>query len=133
MGLAKWKKRFLDMNTGVSKITIAEDVAQNYIQRETDTKKRVSLDDRLVRILNVKTLGSEVAEVLKPKMHQFEQMTPMEYQTQLNMVINVFQSLKEKETRNAIRMVYQDAIRVLQAETVSAELLEEFRVMLLQG
>ena len=133
MGLAKWKKRFLDMNTGVSKITIAEDVAQNYIQRETDTKKRVSLDDRLVRILNVKTLGSEVAEVLKPKMHQFEQMTPMEYQTQLNMVINVFQALKEKETRNAIRMVYQDAIRVLQAETVSAELLEEFRVMLLQG
>ena len=133
MGLAKWKKRFLDMNTGVSKITIAEDVAQNYIQRETDTKKRVSLDDRLVRILNVKTLGSEVAEVLKPKMHQFEQMTPMEYQTQLNIVINVFQTLKEKETRNAIRMVYQDAIRVLQAETVSAELLEEFRVMLLQG
>ena len=133
MGLAKWKKRFLDMNTGVSKITIAEDVAQNYIQRETDTKKRVSLDDRLVRILNVKTLGSEVAEVLKPKMHQFEQMTPMEYQTQMNIVINVFQTLKEKETRNAIRMVYQDAIRVLQAETVSAELLEEFRVMLLQG
>lgn len=133
MGLAKWKKRFLDMNTGVSKITIAEDVAQNCIQREADTKKHVSLDDRLVRILNVKTLGSEVAEVLKPKMHRFEQMTPMEYQNQLKIIIEMFQDLKKKEKRSALCMLYQDAIRVLQAETVSAELLEEFRVMLLQG
>ena len=133
MGLAKWKKRFLDMNTGVSKITIAENVTQNCIQRETDAKKTVSLDDRLVRILNVKTLGSEVAEVLKPKLQRFEQMTPMEYQNQLKDMIEIFQMLKKKETRNAIRMIYQDAIRVLQAETVSAELLEEFRVMLLQG
>lgn len=133
MGLAKWKKRFLDMNTGVSKITIAEDVAQNCIQREIDTKKAVSLDDRLVRILNVKTLGSEVADALKPKLQQFEQMTPMEYQNQLKDVIEMFQLLKKKETRNAIRMLYHDAIRVLQAETVSAELLEEFRIMLLQG
>lgn len=133
MGLAKWKKRFLDMNTGVSKITIAEDVTQNCIQREIDIKKTVSLDDRLVRILNVKTLGSEVAEVLKPKLQQFEQMTPMEYQNQLKKVIEMFQFLKKKETRNAIRMLYQDAIHVLQAETVSAELLEEFRIMLLQG
>ena len=125
MGLANWKKRFLDMNTGVSKITIAEDVAQNCIQREADTKQPVSLDNRLVRILNVKTLGSEVSEVLKPKLQQFEQMTPMEYQNHLKEVIEMFQLLKKKETRNAIR--------VLQAETVSAELLGEFRIMLLQG
>ena len=133
MGLANWKKRFLDMNTGVSKITIAEDVAKNCIQRETDTKQPVALDNRLVRILNVKTLGSEVAEVLKPRLQPFEQMTPMEYQNHLKALIEMFQLLKKKETRNAIRMLYQDAIRVLQAETVSAELLEEFRIMLLQG
>ena len=60
-------------------------------------------------------------------------MTPMEYQNQLKRIIEMFQSLKKKETRSAIRMLYQDAIRVLQAETVSAELLEEFRIMLLQG
>ena len=41
--------------------------------------------------------------------------------------------LKKAESRNAIKLLYQDAIRVLQAETVSAELLEEFRIMLLQG
>ena len=60
-------------------------------------------------------------------------MTPMEYQNHLKEVIEMFQLLKKKETRNAIRMLYQDAIRVLQAETVSAELLGEFRIMLLQG
>lgn len=133
MGLANWKKRFLDMNTGVSKITIAEDIAQNCIQREVDTKQPVSLDNRLVRILNVKTLGSEVAEILKPKLQHFEQMTPMEYQNHLKEIIEMFQLLKKNETRNVIRMLYQDAVRVLQAETVSAELLEEFRIMLLQG
>ena len=84
MGLADWKKKFMDMNTGVSKITIAEELSQNCIQKNITLAKPASIDDRLVRILNVKTLGSEVADVLKPKMQTFTNMTPMEYQGKLN-------------------------------------------------
>ncbi|MGX8716898.1 MAG: hypothetical protein ACSW8C_02825 [bacterium] len=133
MALANWKKRFLDMNTGVSKITIAEEIAQNFIQKKKEESPTSPLDDRLVRILNVKTLGSEVAEVLKPEMEPFEKLTPLGYQQMLQNLIARLQELKKAESRNAIRLLYQDAIRVLQAETVSAELLEEFRIMLLQG
>lgn len=133
MGLANWKKRFLDMNTGVSKITIAEEITHNFIQKKKEENTDASLDDRLVRILNVKTLGSEVVEVLKPEMQSFENMTPLEYQQMLQDLITRLQDLKKAESRNPIRLLYQDAIRVLQAETVSAELLEEFRIMLLQG
>ncbi len=133
MALANWKKRFLDMNTGVSKITIAEEIAHNFIQKKKEESAVTALDDRLVRILNVKTLGSEVAEVLKPELQSFEQLTPLEYQQTLQNLIARLQELKKAESRNAIKLLYQDAIRVLQAETVSAELLEEFRIMLLQG
>ncbi len=133
MGLANWKKRFLDMNVGVSKITIVEDVKQNCIQKGGNNPRPDGLDDRLVRILNVKTLGSEVVEVLKPKVKQFEQMTPLEYQQKLRWLIEKLAALKKNEKRNAISLLYQDAMRILQAETVSAELLEEFRIMLLQG
>ncbi len=133
MGLANWKKRFLDMNVGVSKITIVEDVKQNCIQKGGNKPRPDGLDDRLVRILNVKTLGSEVVEVLKPKVKQFEQMTPLEYQQKLRWLIEKLAALKKNEKRNAISLLYQDAMRILQAETVSAELLEEFRIMLLQG
>ena len=87
----------------------------------------------MVRILNVKTLGSEVADVLKPKMQTFTNMTPMEYQGKLNDLINYLQELKKHEKRAVVKPIYQDAIRVLQAETISAGLLEEFRIMLLQG
>lgn len=132
MGFAKWKKRFLDMDTGVSKITIAQDVSQNCIQREGSEKQNTT-DDRLVRILNVKTLGSEVDEILKPKFQNFSKMSPLEYQGKLQTLCKIFQDLKEKESRNAIKLLYQDAERVLQAETISADLLEEFRIMLLQG
>ena len=121
------------MNTGVSKITIAEDVAQNFIQKNRETKSDISLDDRLVRILNVKTLGSEVAEVLRPRMERFQQMSPLEYQQHLQDLVTILQTLKKQEKRNPIRLLYQDAIRILQSETISAELLEEFRIMLLQG
>ena len=133
MALANWKKRFLDMNTGVAKITIAEEIAHNFIQKKKEESPTASLDDRLVRILNVKTLGSEVTEVLKPQLQSFEQLTPLEYQKTLQNLIVHLQELKKAESRNAIKLLYQDAIRVLQAETVSAELLEEFRIMLLQG
>ena len=133
MALANWKKRFLDMNTGVSKITIAEEIAHNFIQKKKEKSAITALDDRLVRILNVKTLGSEVNEVLKPELQSFEQLTPLEYQQTLQNLIARLQELKKAESRSAIKMLYQDAIRVLQAETVSAELLEEFRIMLLQG
>ena len=133
MGLADWKKKFMDMNTGVSKITIAEELSQNCIQKNVTLTKPVSIDDRLVRILNVKTLGSEVADVLKPKMQTFTNMTPMEYQGKLNDLINYLEDLKKNEKRAVIKPIYQDAIRVLQTETISAELLEEFRIMLLQG
>ena len=133
MALANWKKRFLDMNMGVSKITIAEEIAHNFIQKKKEESVISALDDRLVRILNVKTLGSEVTEVLKPELHSFEQLTPLEYQQTLQNLIARLQELKKTESRSAIKLLYQDAIRVLQAETVSAELLEEFRIMLLQG
>ena len=133
MALANWKKRFLDMNTGVSKITIAEEIAHNFIQKKKEEDTATALDDRLVRILNVKTLGSEVGEELKPEMQPFEQLTPLEYQKTLQNLIARLQELKKAESRSAIKLLYQDAIRVLQAETVSAELLEEFRIMLLQG
>ena len=133
MGLADWKKKFMDMNTGVSKITIAEELSQNCIQKNSTLEKPVSIDDRLVRILNVKTLGSEVADALKPKMQNFTNMTPMEYQNKLEELINCLQEFKKHEKRVVITPIYQDAIRVLQAETISAGLLEEFRIMLLQG
>lgn len=133
MASTNWKKRFLDMNTGVAKITIAEEVSHNFIQKKREENTETSPDDRLVRILNVKTLGSEVAEVLKPDMRPFEKLTPLEYQQSLQDLITRLQDLKKAESRNALRLLYQDAIRVLQAETVSAELLEEFRIMLLQG
>lgn len=133
MGLADWKKKFMDMNTGVSKITIAEELSQNCIQKDVTLAQPTSIDDRLVRILNVKTLGSEVADVLKPKMQTFINMTPMEYQGKLEELINYLQELKKLEKRTVVKPIYQDAIRVLQAETISAGLLEEFRIMLLQG
>lgn len=133
MGLADWKKRFLDMDVGVSKITIVEDVKRNFIQKGVGNPNKDGLDDRLVRILNVKTLGSEVADALKPKIKKFEQMTPLDYQQQLQQLIETLKVLKKAEKRNVISLLYQDAIRIIQAETVSAELLEEFRMMLLQG
>lgn len=133
MALADWKKKFMDMNTGVSKITIAEELSQNCIQKNVTLAKPTSIDDRLVRILNVKTLGSEVSEVLKPKMQTFITMTPIEYQSKLDSLIKHLQNLKSHEKRTVIKPIYQDAIRVLQAETMSAGLLEEFRIMLLQG
>ena len=105
----------------------------HFIQKKKEESAITALDDRLVRILNVKTLGSEVAEVLKPELQSFEQLTPLEYQRTLQNLITRLQELKKTESRNAIKLLYQDAIRVLQAETVSAELLEEFRIMLLQG
>ena len=133
MGLADWKKRFLNMDMGVSKITVAEDSSQNCIQKKTSLKNTTSLDDRLVRILHVKTLGSEVAETLKPKMQLFEKMSPLDYQSHLDAILKRLKALEEKEKRPPIQQLYKDAIRVLQAETISADLLEEFRIMLLQG
>ncbi len=133
MALGNWKKRFMDMHTGVSKITVAEEIPQNCIQKDVVMQKSVGIDDRLVRILNVKHLGSEVAEVLRPKTQIFEQMTPLDYQGHLHALIEQLQNLKKMEKRNMVKLIYQDAIRVLQAETISAELLEEFRIMLLKG
>ena len=128
-----WKKQFLNMDTGVSKITIAGTVSQNCIQKNANPYSPNLLDEQLNRILNVKTIGSEVLENLKPNMQAFEKMTPLEYQAQLSQLIQHLQQMKMQEKRQIVHSLYQEAIRVLQNESVSADLLEEFRIMLLQG
>ena len=121
------------MDTGVSKITIAGTVSQNCIQKNANPYPPNLLDERLNRILNVKTIGSEVLENLKPNMQAFEKMTPLEYQEQIEHLIQHLQQMKTQEKRQIVRSLYQEAIRVLQNESISADLLEEFRIMLLQG
>ncbi|MBP5191272.1 MAG: hypothetical protein J6Z25_01750 [Opitutales bacterium] len=123
----------MDMNTGVAKITIAENISQNCIQKHSKLPLSSQLDNKLVQILTVKMFGSEVAETLKPKMQPFENMTPLGYQSKLSDLVACLQELKQNEKRSVVQLIYQDAIRVLQAEAVSADLLEEFRIMLLQG
>ena len=128
-----WKKQFGDMNAGIVKITVAERVAQNCIQKNAPSTENPFPDNKLSQILKVKTLGNEVSDVLKPKMQPFEKMTPLDYQAKLSDLIGCLQLLGQSEKRSVVKLIYRDAVRVLQAETVSADLLEEFRIMLLQG
>ena len=46
---------------------------------------------------------------------------------------NKLQELQKREKRKVLGLLHQDAIRVLEAEAARNELLEEFRIMLLQG
>ena len=128
-----WKKQFGDMNAGIVKITVAERVSQNCIQKNASSTENPFPDNKLSQILKVKTLGNEVSDVLKPKMQPFEKMTPLDYQAKLSDLIGCLQLLGQSEKRSVVKLIYRDAVRVLQAETVSADLLEEFRIMLLQG
>ena len=128
-----WKKQFGDMNAGIVKITIAERTPQNCLQKNAPSTENLSPDNKLSQILKVKTLGNEVSDVLKPNMQPFEKMTPLDYQAKLSDLIGCLQLLGQSEKRSVVKLIYRDAVRVLQAETVSADLLEEFRIMLLQG
>lgn len=133
MDLLRWKKQFLNLNLGVSKITIADALHPNCIQKKQSQNSDHSPDERLNRILKVQKLGNEVNEALKPNMVFFEQLSPIQYQDHLANLIKILQGLRQKEKRQSVRLIYQDAIRVLQSESLSSNLLEEFRIMLLQG
>ena len=121
------------MNAGIVKITIAERIPQNCLQKNAHPIENFFPDNKLLQILKVKTLGNEVSDALKPKMQSLEKMTPLEYQDKLSDLIGCLQLLQQNEKRPVVKLIYRDAVRVLQAETVSADLLEAFRIMLLQG
>ena len=133
MGFGNWRRRLTDMNAGIVKITIAERIPQNCLQKNAHPIENFFPDNKLLQILKVKTLGNEVSDALKPKMQSLEKMTPLEYQDKLSDLIGCLQLLQQNEKRPVVKLIYRDAVRVLQAETVSADLLEEFRIMLLQG
>jgi hypothetical protein len=62
-----------------------------------------------------------------------EGLSPADYHAKLEELIQTLQELRKVEKRKALDLLYQDAIRVLQAETARNDLLDEFRMMLLQG
>ena len=68
-----WKKQFGDMNAGIVKITVAERVSQNCIQKSAPSTENPFPDNKLSQILKVKTLGNEVSDVLRPKMRSSSQ------------------------------------------------------------
>ena len=128
-----WSKHFGDMNVGIAKITVAGRIPQNCLQKNIHPTEETFPDNKLSQILKVRTLGNEVSDVLKPEMQPFEKMTPLDYQAKLSDLVDCLQRLQQSEKRTVVKLIYRDAVRVLQAETVSADLLEEFRIMLLQG
>jgi hypothetical protein len=134
MGPLNWKKKFLNMNTGVTKITIVGSKQQSqHLPQNTFTPTPTPIENKLVRILDVKTLGSEVIDILKPELDSLEGLSPADYHAKLEELIQTLQELKKVEKRKALDLLYQDAIRVLRAETARNDLLDEFRMMLLQG
>ncbi|MDR0755448.1 MAG: hypothetical protein LBE99_00840, partial [Puniceicoccales bacterium] len=72
-------------------------------------------------------------DILRPELDSLEGLSPADYHAKLEELIQTLQELRKVEKRKALDLLYQDAIRVLQAETARNDLLDEFRMMLLQG
>ncbi len=132
MGLSDLKKKLFNMNVGISKITIFSK-KQAHLPQNTFVPTPTPIESKLIRILNVKTLGSEVIDILKPSSNTLSGLSPADYHTKLADVTNKLQELQKREKRKVLGLLHQDAIRVLEAEAARNELLEEFRIMLLQG
>ena len=133
MGVLNWKKKFLNLDAGVTKITIVKN-NQSHLPQENDFVPSPSpIENKLVRILNVKTLGSELMDILRPESNNLKGISPNDYHRRLQDLIQTLENLQKIEKRKAIHLVYQAAIDVLKAETDRNELLDELRVMLLQG
>ncbi|MDR2769146.1 MAG: hypothetical protein LBB19_01135 [Puniceicoccales bacterium] len=133
MGPLNWKKKFLNMDAGVTKITVVSNKQQSHLPQNTFVPTPTPIENKLVRILDVKTLGSEVIDILRPELDSLEGLSPADYHAKLEELIQTLQELRKAEKRQALDLLYQDAIRVLQAETARNDLLDELRMMLLQG
>ena len=132
MGLSDWKKKLFNMDIGISKITI-QNKKRVHLPQNTFVPTPTPIESKLIRILNVKTLGSEIMDILKPTTNTLEGLSPSDYQNKLENIISKLQELKQNEKRKILNLLHQDAIHVLQAESSRNELLEELRIMLLQG
>ena len=121
------------MDSGLTKITIAQKTGQEHLPTNNFQPTPKPIENKLIRILKVKTLGSEVDDILKPERSELDGLSPNDYHKRLNNIILDLQKLKDNEKRKILDGLYQDAIRVLQAETARNDLLNEFRMMLLQG
>lgn len=123
----------MDMNAGLTKISIATDSTHTHLPVNSFTPTPTPIENRLVKILNVRTLGSEVVDYLKPSVESLSGLSPSDYHSQLGTLIIYLQKMHSAEKRGPVAKIYLEAIQLLQAETARNDLLDEFRVMLLQG
>lgn len=134
MGNQNWKQKLMDMNTGLTKISISSDQKNEQLPTVQSVKpSNTPIENRLVKILDVKALGSEIIGYLVPNYAGDGSLSPNEYQGQLKNVLEQIGTLSAKEKRPPVLKLYQEVEELLKTELKDNDLLDEFRVMLLQG
>ena len=126
-------KNMIKINEGLTKISIAGKTSNSHLPQSSFKPTPTPIENRLVKILNVKTIGSEVIELLKPQIESLSSLSPADYHSKLDELILETNKLHDKEVRAPIKKLYADASKILSAEASRNDLLDEFRMMLLQG
>jgi hypothetical protein len=129
-----WKRGFMDMDVGLTKISIAPTESHSRLPTvRTVTPSNAPIENRLVKILDVKALGSEILASLAPTHARDTSFNPHEYQDQLKDTLAQIGRLAHDEKRTAVLTLYREVSELLKGELKDNDLLDEFRVMLLQG
>lgn len=131
-GGRNWEK-MIEIKEGLTKISIAGKASNAHLPKSSFTPTPTPIENRLVKILDVKTIGSEVIDLLRPQIQSLTSLSPGDYHAKLDELILAANKLQDKESRQQIKKLYADASQILSAEVSRNDLLDEFRMMLLQG
>ena len=126
----------MDMDTGLIKIS---SINKNAAQAKLPDQNLViagcgdrRIEEQLTRVLDVKTIGSDLMQQLNPN-YTSATFVPEAYKKTLEDIIKDLK--KEKSTIKDSKLfgIYQDVEALLTKETENNDLLDEFRMTLLQG
>ncbi len=131
-----WFSSLMDMDAGLVKVSsINKATAQAKLPEQNLVISGCGdrrIDEQLARVLNVKTIGSDLLQQLNPKYYGTS-FIPEEYKKTLEVVIQDLKKEKKDIKDRKLFGIYQEVEALLVKETENSDLLEEFRMTLLQG
>jgi hypothetical protein len=126
----------MDMDIGLVKISLFDGDAPPLPSADNIRQVRASgsrVENHLRKLMDARTIGSEILNHLISDCDHDVGMDPHDYQKQLQLVLNQVEEFKSKEKRQSVRNLYGEVGNLLQMELKDNDLLDEFRVMLVQG